>query len=262
MVDIYIHREEEERLSPDSRFHFNCHAQLACFNQCCQNPTIILKPYDIIRLRRRLGITSTVFLDRYTILVSEDTSQLPLVMLNIEREEGTGCPFLGADGCRVYEDRPGACRLFPITQGSSLGEDGVIDSYFIKQLNFCQGFTEGQEWTLTQWQADQGLDSYEDLNREWLEVILKRGALNPAADDARASALFTMVAYDIDKFRNFVFKTPFMEINEIPENVAAVLQASDVELLRFGYKYLKIVLGLEDASQMKQEMRVLPESPG
>ena len=42
---------------------------------------------------------------------------------------------------------------------------------------------------------------------------------------------------------------------EIPEEVAAVLQESDVELLRFGYKYLKMVLLLEDARQMKEEMQ-------
>ena len=137
-------------------------------------------------------------------------------MLDIEREEGNGCPFLGAVGCSIYEDRPGACRLFPITQGSSLGEDGVIDSYFMKQLNFCQGFTEGQEWTLAQWKSNQGMEPYDELNRDWLEIILKRGALNPSADDARAPALFAMVTYDIDKFRRFVFDTPFLEIIEIP----------------------------------------------
>ena len=259
MVDIYRDQEEAARLSLDSRFHFNCHSKLACFNQCCQNPTVILKPYDILRLRRRLGITSTEFLERYATKILEDKSHLPLVMLNIEREEGTGCPFLEAVGCNVYEDRPGACRLFPVTQGSSLGDDGVTDSYFIKQLNFCEGFSGGREWTLAQWKFDQGMEPYDELNREWLEIILKRGALNPPTDDARAAALFTMVAYDIDKFRRFVFETPFLEIFEIPDNVAAVLQESDVELLRFGYKYLKMVLLIEEASQIKKEMKVLPE---
>jgi hypothetical protein len=136
----------------------------------------------------------------------------------------------------------------------------VIDSYFIKQLKFCQGFNGGQEWTLSRWQADQGLELYERLNRGWLEIILRRGASNPSADDARAPALFTMVAYDIDKFRGFVFNTPFLEIYEIPEKVAAILQESEVELLRFGYRYLKLVLLLEDAAQMKEEMRALPEA--
>jgi uncharacterized protein len=259
MVDIYRDQDEAERLSSDSRFHFNCHAQLACFNQCCQNPTIILKPYDIMRLRRRLGITSTEFLDRYSILVPEDTSQLPLVMLNIEREEGTGCPFLGAAGCGVYEDRPMACRLFPITQGSSLGEDGVIDSYFMKHLNFCLGFNGGQEWTLSRWQADQGLELYERLNRGWVEILVTAGARRPAID-SRSQGLFSMAAYDLDKFRQFVFNPPLLELFEIPEAVAAVLQVSDVELLRFGYRYLKLVLLLEDAAQMKEEMKALPEA--
>ncbi len=55
MVDLYIDQEESEQLSQDSPFHFTCHAGLTCFNQCCQKPTVILKPYDIMRLRRRLG---------------------------------------------------------------------------------------------------------------------------------------------------------------------------------------------------------------
>jgi uncharacterized protein len=258
MVDIYQDQEETERLSGESRWRFHCHPGLACFNQCCRNPTVILKPYDIIRLRRRLGMTSMEFLERYTISVREDKSHLPLVMLDIDREAGIGCPFLAAEGCGVYADRPGACRLFPVIQGSSLGEEGVINSYFTKLLNFCQGFTAGREWTLAQWQADQGMEPDEELNREWLEIILKRGALNPTADDARAATLFTMIAYDIDKFRHFVCQTPFLEIMEIPAGVAAVLQESDVELLRFGYKYLKMVLLIEDAAKMKGEMRVVP----
>ena len=215
-----------------------------------------------MRLRKRLGITSTEFLERYTTRVLEDKSHLPLVMLDIEREAGTGCPFLEAEGCGVYEDRPGACRLFPVTQGSSLEENGVQDSYFVKKLDFCQGFSGGREWTLARWRADQGLEPYDDLNREWLEIILKRGARNPSGDDARASALFTMIAYDLDKFRHFVFQTPFLEIMEIPAEVAAVLQESEVELLRFGYKYLKMVLLLEDAGQMRQEMQTLPPRSG
>lgn len=261
MVDIFIPWERLEKLTPGSRFHFSCHHGLVCFNQCCLNPTVILKPYDIVRLRRRLGITSTEFLARYTTQVVEDKSHLPLNLLDTDQDDGRRCPFLEAAGCGVYEDRPGACRLFPITQGSNLGQDGVEDTYFCKRLDFCQGFEKGQEWTLAQWQADQGLGPDEDLNRGWLEIILKRGALNPPAEDARASALFTLVAYDLDKFRRHVFETPFLEIFAIPQNLAAVLQESDVELLRFGYKYLKMVLLIEDALHMKEEMRNTPQPP-
>jgi uncharacterized protein len=259
MVDLYKDQEESAELDLNSRFQFHCHAGLSCFNQCCQNPTVILKPYDILRLRRRLGMTSTDFLERYTTRVVEDASFLPLVLLDIDRAAGGGCPFLGAAGCSVYEDRPGACRLFPVIQGSRLGKDGIEDSYFRKRLDFCQGFGAGQEWTLGRWKADQCLEACEAQNREWLEIILKRGALAPPADEARGPALFFMAAYDLDRFRRFVFGTPLLQTFAIPPNVAAVLEESDVELLRFGYKYLKMVLLLADAAQMQEDMRTMPQ---
>lgn len=260
MVDLYTAPEGEE-LTPESRFRFACQPGLACFNRCCRQPTIILKPYDILRLRRRLGLTSTEFLERYTVQMTEDSSRLPLVFLDIAREGSEGCPLLGPEGCTVYEDRPGACRLFPVTQGSRLAGDTVQDVYFCKHLEFCRGFDDGPEWTLAQWQADQGLEAYAELNRDWQEIILKRAALDPPADDARAPALFAMVAYDSDKFRRFVFETPFLQIFEIPAAVAERLRQSEVELLRFGYKYLKMVLLIEDALQMKEEMQNLPQPP-
>lgn len=262
MVDIYISQDAVEKLAPESRFRFSCHAELACFKQCCQNPTIILKPYDIIRLRRRLDVTSTQFLERYTVTVREDRSLLPLVMLDIAGEEGSGCPFLAADGCGVYADRPGACRLFPVVLGSSLGQDGVRDDYFLKRLDFCRGFQEGPEWTLSQWQADQDIDASEALNREWLEIVLKRGAANPMAEDARETALFTMAVYDLDRFRRHIFTTPFLKIHEIPAQVAAILREDDVALLGFGYTYLKMVLRLEEAARMKAKLQELPAAGG
>ena len=165
-------------------------------------------------------------------------------------------PAAGSD-----EDRPGACRLFPITQGSSLTDYGLVDRYFCKRLDFCQGFTDGQEWTLARWKAGQGLEPFNELNREWIEIILKKSALNTlAAEDVRASAIFAMAAYDIDRFRKFVLETPFLEIFAIPQEVAPALRESDSALLRFGYKYVKLVLLLEDVAKMKEEMRMLPES--
>jgi uncharacterized protein len=260
MVDLYKDQEESAELDLDGRFQFHCHAGLSCFNRCCQNPTVILKPYDILRLRRRLGLTSTAFLERYTTRIREDTSRLDLVLLDIDKAGGGGCPFLGAAGCSVYEDRPAACRLFPIIQGSRLKKDGIEDSYFCKRLDFCQGLGAGPEWTLAQWRADQELEPYDVLNRAWLEIILKRGALKPSTDDARGPAQFYLAAYDLDKFRGFVFGTPLLQTFEIPANVAAVLQKNDLALLRFGYTYLKMVLRLADASQMQEEMRAMPQS--
>jgi hypothetical protein len=59
---------EYPRLGPDDRFSFACHPGVSCFNCCCANINIFLSPYDVLRLKKRLGISSTEFLDRYAAL--------------------------------------------------------------------------------------------------------------------------------------------------------------------------------------------------
>src|SRR5574337_1167851 len=46
---------------------FSCHRAVACWNACCSNIDISLTPVDIVRLKSRLGMTSTEFLHRYTV---------------------------------------------------------------------------------------------------------------------------------------------------------------------------------------------------
>ena len=47
-----------------STFRFACHPGVSCFTQCCRKLDLFLYPYDIIRLKKRLGISSEEFLDK------------------------------------------------------------------------------------------------------------------------------------------------------------------------------------------------------
>jgi len=60
--------EEYPRLGPTDSFEFSCHPGVKCFNKCCSDVNIVLTPYDVLRMKNRLGITSTEFLDTYTLL--------------------------------------------------------------------------------------------------------------------------------------------------------------------------------------------------
>ena len=42
----------------------DCHKGIACFNKCCQSIDIMLAPYDILRLKKRLGMCPAEFLAR------------------------------------------------------------------------------------------------------------------------------------------------------------------------------------------------------
>jgi hypothetical protein len=54
------------RYSLDSKFQFRCHSGVKCFTKCCRGINIILTPYDIILLKRRLQLPSDQFLAIYT----------------------------------------------------------------------------------------------------------------------------------------------------------------------------------------------------
>jgi Fe-S-cluster containining protein len=93
----------------DSAFSYGCHA---C-NRCCRNKAIRVSPYEILRLARYLGLSTTEFIERHT--EAGGTVLRP--------KENGDCGFLGEHGCSVHPDRPLACRIYPLARWVS--PDGV-----------------------------------------------------------------------------------------------------------------------------------------
>jgi Fe-S-cluster containining protein len=241
---------DQTRLSLDSTFTFHCHADLPCFNQCCRTPTVILSPYDLLRLKQCLRITSGELLQRYTRREIEPQSNLPLVFLDAFRSEESGCPFLGSDGCTVYPHRPAACRLFPITMGSRLTAHGVVDYYFCRRLDYCRGFAGGRAWTLASWMSNQGFAEYDQERRPWIEILLKAGLAEPLAVDPQVQDLLATIAYDLDQFRRLIGAPPFLAAYDLAAPDLELLQRDDLALLRCSYRVLKSVLFEEGAASV------------
>ena len=61
-----------------------------------------------------------------------------------------------------------------------------------------------------------------------------------------------MVMYDLDQFRRFVFNSRFLNVFNVDEDTQQRIYDDDLELLKFGYQYLKMVLKIEDTMQMQQ----------
>jgi uncharacterized protein len=239
-ISLYQQKEQAE-LSLESTFQFHCHPGLACFNQCCRTPTILLSPYDLLRLKQALGgITSGEILARYTIRGTEEASNLPLVFVDAYRAFGGGCPFLGPEGCAVYAHRPAACRLFPITMGSQLTEHGVKDHYFCRRLDYCRGFGGEVQWTVASWQADQGFPEYDQGRREWLEILLQTALQGPAPD--RVHDLAATIAYDLDEFRRLLLADGLPTAPDLAGQSREELETDDLALLKFSYRYLQALL--------------------
>ena len=108
------------RLSEKSSFRFACHPGVPCFNDCCADVNITLTPFDIARLRKSLGISSGEFLSRYTVSELDESLTYPVISLKMNPDHKKSCPFVGEDGCRVYEGRPWACRMYPLGSASPM----------------------------------------------------------------------------------------------------------------------------------------------
>ena len=251
MVDLNMKVVEPRKLTTESRFKFRCHPGVSCFTECCGKTTIILTPYDILRLKNRLNLKAADFLAKYTRMEAHDKSGLPMVIMDMPRFENR-CPFVRpVTGCTVYKDRPATCRYYPIGQGTLITEEGLDEFFFYVREEHCCGYEAENEWTVATWRQDQGVEKYDEMNREWKIMMLRRSPDGGPVTDERGNRLFAMVMYDLDEFRKFVFKSRFFTIFNVDDDVKERIWDDDEELLKFGYQYLKMALKIENTMEVK-----------
>ena len=234
-----------EMLDGGHAIRFRCHTGIACFNACCRNIDISLTPYDIVRLKQRLGITSTEFLRDYTVPYEMEKDGIAGVKLR-PIEGGTACRFMTEGGCSVYQDRPTACRYYPLALLSmrKQGEATDRDSYALVKESHCLGHEEPRRLTIDEYRAEQGLFEYDDAAHGWRQLILKKKSSGPTIGkpSARSLQLFFLACYDVDRFREFVTSEGFRSLFELPDEELRSILADDVRLMQFGFRLLRQVL--------------------
>lgn len=219
--------------SKKERFKFSCHSGLSCFTRCCRDVNIFLSPYDVLRMKRKLGMTSGEFLARYTVRLTTQ-SGYPLLLLKMQDDEEKRCPFVTPQGCRIYSDRPWSCRMAPV---EVLGEE---EYGFILDSNFCKGFNEDVEWTLEDWMRDQGLHRYDEVEKLFKEIPLLLASSGKRELDGDFVEKFFTACYDIDRFRATVLEGGMFEsdLTEIGED--------EEELLKFAFQWVTSQFALRE----------------
>ena len=236
---------EAPRLGPQDTFHFACHAGLPCFNRCCADVNIFLSPYDVLRLKRRLGLTSGEFLETYTLLPVQRGMRTPVVMLRMRDDEAKRCPLLGDAGCTVYADRHWTCRMYPVGLAAQRdGPDGGGDGrfYFLLHDERCCGFGAERAWTVAQWLDGQEAGAYDAWGEAFKELTLhpffeRGGVLSPE----KLHMLFT-ACYDLDRFRDFVFGSTLLQRFDVDDDLVEEMRGDDETLLRFAFLWLRFSL--------------------
>ena len=232
-------------IGPGQAFRFACHPGVPCFGACCSDLNLMLTPYDVLRLRRALGEDSRTFLTtRAEIAVAPDTG-LPQLRLRMLESPGRPCPFLRAEGCAVYADRPGACRTYPLGRATRPDPDGpegaVRERFFLVQEPHCRGFEQPTRWTSDTWLADQGLVAYNTANDRVMALMARIRATGRPADPRHAN-MALLALYQQDSFARFLVDMGVLERLDLsPERRAAVL-ADEEARLAFALDWLAMLL--------------------
>lgn len=244
-TEIFLKPGKEGAMRPlkDGTFRFACHPGVPCFTRCCADLTLALTPYDVLRLKKGLGISSQEFLNRYTSDEIKENSGLPVLLLKMEAYQGGRCPFLLPEGCSVYSDRPGACRLYPVGRAARYNGGRLQERYFLVEEPHCLGFAEDRRWTVQEWLADQGLEDYNEMNSLWMAVNrdVEGRSLRATMTDDRVKMYF-MACYNSDQFRRFVFESSFLKNFQIDKKTVSRIRKDDKALLKLGFRWLELAL--------------------
>ncbi len=233
-------------LKDGDRFSFRCYPGISCFNRCCRNLNLFLYPYDLIRLRNSLGLSSGALIDGYTDVVYREGSYFPSVLLRMAENEGKTCPFLSEGGCRVYSDRPQTCRAFPVEHGiyylSATGQSRLV--HYFRPPAFCQGQFEETAWTKDSWAADQEAVFYNQMTVEWADLmrLFNKDPWGGEGPSGQKGKMAFMATYNIDAFRDFVLNSSFLKRYKVKSDVRLKIKSDDVALLRLGMAWVGLFL--------------------
>ncbi len=241
-------------LKKGEKFRFACHPEVPCFNACCSDLSLMITPYDALRLRRALGISGGEFIRRHATLAMAPDTGFPMLKLNMLADARKSCPFVSPEGCTVYANRPGACRTYPLGRATRLDDEGgVVEQFFVVREDHCRGFEQETRWDEASWLCDQGLEDYNRMNDRYMRLMAicqSRGARL----SQKQSQMVYLAQYNPDAFQNFIAQTGIFERLEMDEARKRAVMEDEEASLVFGLDWLELALfGMEERLRRKRD---------
>jgi len=231
------------RLCGNKCFSFRCHPNVPCFTECCRELELALTPYDVLCLCKELQMSSEEFIDRYAVVEQDATGGFPKVYLGMVDDGRASCPFIGTNGCTVYNGRPGACRAYPVGRGATLDGNGdVHEIHVLVCEEHCKGFAEPHSQNVGEWFENQGLTEYNRINDEVLTLLQHEKIRKGMRLAQEQIDNFMLSLYKVDEFRKVVAAPDSLPGLQLDDRELADILEDDTTLLRFGIHWLKETL--------------------
>jgi Fe-S-cluster containining protein len=209
-------------------------------------------------MKNRLGLSCDQFLAIYTQPEMLLRTNVPVVTMKMLDDDKRSCPFITPEGCAIYEDRPLSCRYYPL--GTAAFREQEIqptgeDFYFMIREVHCRGFESDKEWTVRGWREDQGVEPYDDINKGWMELMLRKKSFGFQAELSEQSrGMFFMVSSNVDRLKRFIFESSFLDKYDVEQDILKAIKTDEVALLKFGFDWLQSALFGADKVKLKDEV--------
>ncbi len=227
----------------DGSFRFSCGPHISCFIDCCTGTNIWLYPFDVIRISRSLGISTTEFIRRHCRYFDSPPHFPVLLLQNADNGEGR-CPFAGDSGCSIYPDRPWVCRLFPVVPVECrTDETAEADRRFnIFVWKGCRGVESGPETTVREWWTNAGMTMYEETFLDWQKLTdeLKSSKIVPLTGEAAEQ--FKLGSFDVDRFRENLLDGEYGDTISIDEKELEDAANDDIFMMQVACRLMRKIL--------------------
>jgi hypothetical protein len=119
----------------------------------------------------------------------------------------------------------------------------------------CRGFESDKEWTVRGWREDQGVEPYDDINKGWMELMLRKKSFGFQAELSEQSrGMFFMVSSNVDRLKRFIFESSFLDKYDVEQDILQAIKTDEVALLKFGFDWLQSALFGADKVKLKDEV--------
>ena len=105
-----------------------------------------------------------------------------------------------------------------------------------------------ERYTARQWIEGQEIETYNSINDKLMQIIRLKNQVLPGPLDLKSRHLVYLALYDLDNFRNQIFKNKLPENFEVHPQKLNPAKADDTELLEIGMEWIKQVVFKEQAA--------------
>lgn len=202
---------ESMKIGLDDSFRFHC---TMCGKCCIHREDIILNPYDLFRVSKKLGMEPKDFVARYCEAYLGGSSRMVIVRLRPVGEDRR-CPLLEGKKCSVHQAKPAVCALYPLGRGlnQEIGKASEISHrsiQYILQKPDCGD--ESETHTVREWISGFDFLLEEDFVPEWMQMIMDYGGAVKKLETVHGEFFINVLSMSIlgTVYLNYQLDEPFM----------------------------------------------------